>query len=74
MEGEEDDEKIETFASVWGWYGTIVFLAGEDIKNVAEITRMPLYYVLNFLTYIKELNRERERELKKMYNQNGTIL
>ena len=74
MEGEEDVEPIETFASVWGWYGTIVYLAGEDIKNINEITKMPLYYVLNFLTYMKELNKERERELKKMYNQNGTIL
>ena len=75
MEGEEDEqETIETFSSIWGWYGTIVFLAGEDIRNLEEITKMPLYYVFNYLTYIKELNREREREIKKMYNQNGTIL
>ena len=74
MEGEEDFEPVETFSSVWGWYGTIVYLAGEDIKNINEITKMPLYYVLNFLTYMKELNREKERELKKMYNQNGTLL
>ena len=71
MEGEE---RVETFGSVWGWYGTIVFLAGEDIKNLEEITKMPLYYVFNFLTYMKELNRERDKEMKKMMNQNGTIL
>tara|TARA_R110000868_G_C10676364_1_gene747105 strand:+ start:87 stop:302 length:216 start_codon:yes stop_codon:yes gene_type:complete len=71
MEGEKD---IETFGSIWGWYGTIVFLAGEDIKNLEEITKMPLYYVFNFLTYMKELNRERDKEMKKMMNTNGTIL
>ena len=64
----EDEESIETFGSHWGWYSTIVYLAGEDIKNLEEITKMPLYYVLNFLTYMKELNREREKELKKLYN------
>jgi len=29
---------------------------------------MPLYYVFNFLTYAKELNKEREREMNKMMN------
>ena len=70
----EDEEVIETFSSHWGWYGTIVFLAGEDIRNLEEITKMPLYYVFNYLTYIKELNRERDKEYKKMMNQNGSIL
>lgn len=74
MEDEEGVEPIETFGSKWGWYGTIVFLAGEDIKNLEEITKMPVYYVFNFLTYIKELNTERDKEMKKMMNQNGTIL
>jgi hypothetical protein len=32
---------------------------------------MPLFYVLNYLTYIQELHKEREREMKKMLNQNG---
>jgi hypothetical protein len=69
----EDDkfDSPETFAKHWGWYGTLVFLASEDITKLNEIPKMPIYYVLNYLTYIKELNKERDRQYNKMLKQNG---
>jgi hypothetical protein len=64
-------EGKKSFSQHWGWYGTMVFLASEDITKLNEIPKMPLYYVLNYLTYIKELNKERDRELNKMLKANG---
>lgn len=57
-----------TFESFWGWYSSLVYLSGEDILKVQEIAAKNLLEVLNFLTYMKDLNMLRERELKKQLN------
>lgn len=67
------DEPIEvetkpTFESFWGWYASLVYLSGEDILKVQEIAAKNLLEVLNFLTYMKDLNMLREKELKKQLN------
>jgi hypothetical protein len=58
-------EDKPTFERFWGWYGTLVFLSGEDILKVQDVARKNLLEVLNFLTYIKDLNLMKERELQK---------
>jgi hypothetical protein len=64
------DEVVEIqdkpgFESFWGWYASLVYLSGEDILKVQEIAAKNLLEVFNFLTYMKDLNMLRERELNK---------
>jgi len=58
-------ESEKTFEGFWGWYSTLVYLSGEDLLKVNDVAKKNLFEVLNFLTYMKDLNMLRERELKK---------
>ena len=69
----QDDIPIEvesekSFEGFWGWYGTLVYLSGENILKINEIASKGLIEVLNYLTYMKDLTMLRERELKKQMN------
>ena len=71
MEGQEEMEEANpTLHSVWGWYCTIHFLAGEEILKMDEVVQLPLVYVFNFLSYNIEFNKEKERQFKELTNQN----
>ena len=65
-EEEVSKNKVKSFEERWGWYSTIVYLAQEDINKIEEIVDKPLTYVLNYLTYMKDLNAERNKKIKKL--------
>ncbi len=72
MEQSEDDDEddlsvreVSSFNKFWGWFGTLVTLANEDITKIDEITQYPLIFVLNYLSYSKDLGDIRTRELQK---------
>ena len=58
-------ETEKTFEGFWGWYATLIYLSNENILQVQEVAQRNLLEVFNFLTYMKDLNMLRERELKK---------
>jgi len=70
-QSEDDDEddlslrEVSSFNKFWGWFGTLVTLANEDITKIDEITQYPLIFVLNYLSYTKDLNDIRAREIQK---------
>jgi hypothetical protein len=70
-QSEDDDEddlsvrEVSSFNKFWGWFGTLVTLANEDITKIDEITQYPLIFVLNYLSYSKDLGDIRTRELQK---------
>ena len=73
MEKDEDEieddisvREISSFNKFWGWFGTVITLAQEDITKMEEITKYPLIFVLNYLSYMKDINEIRFREQKKM--------
>lgn len=68
----EDDlsaREVFSFNKHWGWFGTLISLAGEDITKIEEITTYPLVFVLNYLAYTKDLNEIRAREQQKFQQQ-----
>jgi len=44
-------------------------LAGDRIKDVDEITNLPLISCLNHLAYLFDLNKEKEKIAKRAQNQ-----
>lgn len=73
MEPQEDDTKddldtleISSFNNFWGWFGTLISLANEDITKVDQITTYPLTFVLNYLSYMKDVNELKRREEQKL--------
>ena len=49
----------------FGWYSTIIFLAGEDVLKVEEVVKKQHLEIFNYITYMTHLNNKREREMKK---------
>lgn len=77
MVQEEDDIKddldareVYSFNKFWGWFGTIIQLANEDITKMEEITKYPLIFVLNYLSYQKDIDNLRQREQQKQQMRN----
>jgi hypothetical protein len=70
-QNEDDDEddlsarEISSFTRFWGWFGCLITLSNEDITKIDEITQYPLIFVLNYLSYMKDLNGIKEREIQK---------
>jgi len=58
-------ETKETFEGFWGWYASLVYLSGENLLQIQEVAKKPLLEVFNFLTYMKDLNMLRDKEMKK---------
>jgi len=58
-----------SFDKFWGWFGTLVSLANEDITKIEKITTYPLVFVLNYLSYMKDINDIRRREAQKVQQQ-----
>jgi hypothetical protein len=67
-DGEDDlgTREANSFSKFWGWFGTLISLANEDITKVDEITQYPLIYVLNYMSYMKDVNDMRKREQQKL--------
>jgi hypothetical protein len=73
LEQEEDDTEVEldaleirSFNNFWGWFGTLITLANEDITKIDQITTYPLVFVLNYLSYMKDVNEIKRREEQKL--------
>jgi hypothetical protein len=65
-DGIQDNLETEkTFEGFWGWYATLIYLSNENILQVQEVAQRHLLEIFNYLTYMKDLNMLRERELKK---------
>jgi hypothetical protein len=64
-----DTREVHSFDRFWGWFGTLVSLANEDITKIEEITKYPLVFVLNYLSYSKDINDMRRREAQKLQQQ-----
>jgi hypothetical protein len=64
-----DTREIRSFDKFWGWFATLVSLANEDITKIEEITKYPLVFVLNYLSYSKDINDIRRREAQKAQQQ-----
>ncbi|MFM7854324.1 MAG: hypothetical protein ACKO96_20970, partial [Flammeovirgaceae bacterium] len=64
-----DTREVFSFDKFWGWFGTLVTLAKEDITKIEEITKYPLIFVLNYLSYSKDINDIRRREAQKIQQQ-----
>jgi hypothetical protein len=74
---DEDDSKddldareVHSFNKFWGWFGTLVTLANEDITKIEEITKYPLIFVLNYLSYKSDVDNLRLREQQKQAMKN----
>ncbi len=57
----------EQFNKQWGWYNSIYQLAGGNIAKFDEVTKLPLFQCLTYLTYEKQKN---EIEMRKLKNRN----
>jgi hypothetical protein len=64
-----DTREVRSFDKFWGWFATLVSLANEDITKIEEITKYPLVFVLNYLSYSKDINDIRRREAQKAQQQ-----
>ena len=60
-----DEEDDVSFGSFYGWYSAISTLANEDVTKIEEVTKISLNLALNHLGYLKALNEERDKQLKK---------
>jgi hypothetical protein len=64
-----DTREVRSFDKFWGWFATLVSLANEDITKIEEITKYPLVFVLNYLSYSKDINDIRRRDAQKLQQQ-----
>ena len=60
---DEDDDV--SFGSFYGWYTAISTLANEDVTKIEEVTQISLKLALNHLGYLKSLQEEKDKQLKK---------
>jgi hypothetical protein len=58
-------ENKKTFEGFWGWYGSLVYLSGENLLQMEQVAQKSLVEVFNFLTYMKDLTNLRQKELQK---------
>ena len=61
----EDGEDMGDDKNPFGWYATIIYLAGEDLLKTEDVVKKNHIEVFNYLTYMTHLNNKRERELNK---------
>jgi hypothetical protein len=61
----DDDEDKNNFSSHWGWYSAISTLCEEQVWRFDDVSNLSLYQCLNHLSYIKDLNQERQKQLNK---------
>lgn len=61
----DDHETESSFSKFWGYYQIISFLAQEKIWKMDFVTNTRLVFALNHLSYLMDLNKERERVTKQ---------
>ena len=70
VEDKGREDEAESFSNYWGWFGVLVVLSNEDITKIEKVTEYPLIYVLNYLTYMKDIQEIKQRELMKQQIKN----
>jgi len=68
IETEVEEDLLETPTdneNPFGWYSTIIALAGEDILKTEAVVKKHHLEVFNYLTYMTHINNKRERALKR---------
>jgi len=63
-EEEVEQSEEESFSSYWGWFGVLATLSNEDITKIGTIIEYPLVFVLNYLTYMKDLQEVKEQRMR----------
>ena len=66
-DGGTDLSAQANFGARWGWYQSIYALAGGDVLKFDQVTKLPLFQCLNFLTFEKEKNQLEAAMIKKAY-------
>ena len=61
-----DDETENSFIKFWGWYSCISLLAQDKVWKIDSITDLSLITCLNHLSYINDLNQERNKQIKEI--------
>ena len=61
----EDSENKNSFNAHWGWYHCISSLCEEKVWLIDNVTTLPLYQCLNHLSYLFDINQEKERLTKE---------
>lgn len=65
MVDDSEEGGFDEEGNPFGWYSTIVYLAGENILNIDQVVSKHHLEVLNFMTYMSDLNTKRQREFEK---------
>jgi hypothetical protein len=60
-----DDESENSFGKFWGWYAAISFLAENKVWKIDSITNLSLVACLNHLSYLVDVNNEKEKQIKQ---------
>jgi len=66
VEGPED---TTSFSYHWGWYQAISSLAENKVWQIDNVVNLSLISALNHLSYLVDLNKEKEKEIKKQQQQ-----
>ena len=56
-----DNENENSFGKFWGWYAAIAFLAENKVWQVDSVTNLSLMACLNHLSYLVDVNNEKEK-------------
>jgi hypothetical protein len=64
-----DDETENSFGKFWGYYQIISTLAQDKVWQIDFVTSLGLTSALNHLSYLIDLNSEKEKQIKKQQNQ-----
>jgi hypothetical protein len=60
-----EQEEPDEFSKRWGWYRSTKLVADYENVSVTEAYKLNVFYFLNILAYLKDLNKEQERQYKE---------
>jgi hypothetical protein len=64
-----DDEVENNFSSFWGWYQALSVLSDDKVWQIDIVSNLPLITCLNHLSYLMDLNKQKEEAIKKQQQQ-----
>ena len=65
-----DDATENSFSKFWGYYQIISLLAENKVWQIDFVTNLGLTSALNHLSYLTDLNNEKERLIKEQQRNN----
>tara|TARA_R100001230_G_C5517550_1_gene55900 strand:- start:188 stop:451 length:264 start_codon:yes stop_codon:yes gene_type:complete len=57
----------DSFGKKWGWYQSIYALAKGNVLEIENVTKLPLFECLNYLSFEKEKIQIEQDEINKAY-------